>query len=92
MRHQGRAALSPDPGSCSLHNLYSFTDEITAMGLVPHSRVLAYEVITPGEKSSGIWVWYGPEEKVFSTHRIRYGGDEPLALEMAFIRGASARS
>jgi GntR family transcriptional regulator len=69
----------------SLHNLYSFTDEISAMGLAPRSRVLAYEVISPGEEIRRHLNLADPEEKVFSITRIRYAGEEPLALEMAFI-------
>jgi GntR family transcriptional regulator len=86
VRHQGKGSFVSRPRIVrSLHNLYSFTDEITAMGLVPHSRVLAYEVITPGEEIKRHLGLVDPEEKVFSITRIRYAGDEPLALEMAFI-------
>jgi len=69
----------------SLHNLYSFSDEILAMGLEPRSRVLAYEVISPGEEIRQRLGLAGSEDKVFNITRIRYAGEEPLALEMAFI-------
>jgi GntR family transcriptional regulator len=69
----------------SLHNLYSFSDEITAMGLMPRSRVLAYEVISPGGEIRQRLGLSDPEEKVVGITRIRYAGEEPLALEMAFI-------
>ncbi len=86
VRRQGKGSFVSRPKIVrSLHNLYSFTDEISAMGLVPHSRVLAYEVISPGEEIRRRLDLVDPEEKVFSITRIRYGGEEPLALEMAFI-------
>jgi GntR family transcriptional regulator len=69
----------------SLHNLYSFSDEILAMGMDPHSRVLAYEVIAPGDEIRQRLGLSDPEDKVYSITRIRYAGEEPLALEMAFI-------
>jgi GntR family transcriptional regulator len=86
LRRQGKGSFVSRPKIIrSLHNLYSFTDEISAMGLEPHSRVLAYEVISPGEEIGRHLNMVNPEEKVFSITRIRYGGEEPLALEMAFI-------
>jgi GntR family transcriptional regulator len=69
----------------SLHNLFSFSDEIASMGLVPSSKVLAYEVITPGEEIMSRLSLFDPAEKVYSITRVRYAGEEPLALEMAFI-------
>ncbi len=68
----------------SLKTLYSFSDEVAAMGLKPTSRVIAYEVITPGEEiQSRLRLDDG--EKVYSITRVRYAGAEPIALEMAFI-------
>jgi GntR family transcriptional regulator len=68
----------------SLKTLYSFSDEVAAMGLKPKSRVIAYEVITPGEEiQSRLGLTDG--EKVYSITRVRYAGEEPIALEMAFI-------
>ncbi|MBT3318293.1 MAG: GntR family transcriptional regulator [Clostridia bacterium] len=68
----------------SLKTLYSFSDEVAAMGLTPKSRVIAYEVISPGEEiRSRLGLADG--EKVYSITRVRYAGDEPIALEMAFI-------
>jgi GntR family transcriptional regulator len=68
----------------SLKTLYSFSDEVAAMGLKPKSRVIAYEVITPGDEiQSRLGLTDG--EKVYSITRVRYAGEEPIALEMAFI-------
>ena len=36
----------------SLKTLYSFSDEVAAMGLKSKSRVIAYEVISPGDEMS----------------------------------------
>jgi GntR family transcriptional regulator len=68
----------------SLKTLYSFSDEVAAMGLEPKSRVIAYEVISPGaeiQERLGLT----NDEKVYSITRVRYAGQEPIALEMAFI-------
>lgn len=68
----------------SLKTLYSFSDEVAAMGLEPKSRVIAYEVITPGEEIQSRLL-LNDGEKVYSITRVRYADEEPIALEMAFI-------
>lgn len=69
----------------SLKNLYSFSDEVSAMGLHPKSKVVAYEVITPGEEIRERLGLGDLDEKVYSITRVRYAEEEPIALEMAFI-------
>lgn len=86
IRKRGKGSFVSKPKlTRSLHNLYSFSEEISSMGLVPGSKVLAYEVITPGEEIMAKLALFDSEEKVYSITRVRYAGEEPLALEMAFI-------
>lgn len=86
VRKRGKGSFVSKPKlSRSLQNLYSFSNEITSLGLVPSSKVLAYEVITPGEEIMAKLSLCDSEEKVFSITRVRYAGEEPLALEMTFI-------
>lgn len=86
VRKRGKGSFVSRPKvKRSLHNLYSFSDEISALGMQPKSKVLAYEVITPGEEIKRHLGLDDPQEKVYSITRVRYAGDEPLALEMAFI-------
>lgn len=85
VRMRGKGSFVSQPKiTRSLHNLYSFSDEISALGLEPRSKVLAYEVIVPGEEIQAR-LGITRDEKVFNITRIRYAGEEPLALEMAFI-------
>ncbi len=85
VRMRGKGSFVSQPKiTRSLHNLYSFSDEISALGLEPRSKVLAYEVIVPGEEIQ-TRLGITRDEKVFNITRIRYAGEEPLALEMAFI-------
>lgn len=69
----------------SLQTLYSFSDEVAAMGLQPKSKIVAYDVITPGEEIRDRLRLGDTDEKVYSITRVRYAEDEPIALEMAFI-------
>lgn len=86
VRKRGKGSFVSRPKIIrSLHNLYSFSEEIMSMGLNPHSKVLAYEVITPGEELLAKLGLSGPDEKVYNITRVRYAGEEPLAIEMAFI-------
>ncbi len=86
VRLRGKGSFVAQPKiTRSLKNLYSFSDEISAMGLEPRSKVLAYEVIMPGEEIRARLDLTDDGERVYSITRIRYAGEEPLALEMAFI-------
>lgn len=86
VRMRGKGSFVSRPKiTRSLHNLYSFSDEISAMGFEPRSKVIAYEVIAPGKEIRTRLQIDDAEERVFNITRIRYAGEEPLALEMAFI-------
>ena len=86
IRMRGKGSFVSRPKiTRSLHNLYSFSDEISAMGFSPRSKVLAYEIITPGDEIMARLALADRGEKVFNITRVRYAGEEPLALEMAFI-------
>lgn len=86
IRQRGKGSFVSQPKVMrSLQNLYSFTDEIAAAGLEPTVRVIAFELITPGEEIRQKLALTDEEEKVFSITRLRCAGVEPLSLEMALI-------
>lgn len=75
-------------------HLTSFSDEIRARGLEPHSETLAGEsgVATADEAMA---LNLAPGARVIRLRRLRFGGEQPLALERSTLPAfalASARS
>ncbi|MET0225739.1 MAG: GntR family transcriptional regulator [Dokdonella sp.] len=75
-------------------HLTSFSDELRARGLAPRSETLASEsgAATPDESMA---LNLAPGARVVRLRRLRYAGDEPLALERSSVPAfalASARS
>jgi GntR family transcriptional regulator len=65
-------------------NLTSFTEDMRARGLLPHSRVVALEeVVAPPQVATDL----GVEEdgKVIRMERLRFADDEPMCLEVAYL-------
>lgn len=67
-----------------LSRLTSFTEDLRARGLNPHSVFLEREVgeVTPEESMA---MNLSPGAEVSRLYRLRYGADEPLAVERASI-------
>lgn len=83
-RHQGKGSFVAEP---KLHrrteNIYSFTAEAAAMGLRPGSRLLSFEVLTPGEAVRQL-LELAPGTEVYKFIRVRMVDDMPLMLETSF--------
>lgn len=67
-----------------LSRLTSFTEDLRARGLNPHSVFLARETgeVTPDEAMA---LNLSPGSEVVRLYRLRYGADEPLAVEHSSI-------
>ncbi|MBC6941729.1 MAG: GntR family transcriptional regulator [Xanthomonadales bacterium] len=68
----------------SFSHLTSFSDDLRARGLAPHTRTLAQErgEVTPEEAMA---LNLSPGARVLRLRRLRHGGDEPLAIERSVI-------
>lgn len=65
-------------------HLHGFTAEIRAMGGVPSSKVLKNEIIgAPQEAAKALCCQVG--EPVFLLERLRFAGEQAMALEQAFL-------
>jgi len=70
----------------SFSRLTSFSDDLRARGLAPRTRKLAEErgEVTPEEAMA---LNLSPGARVLRLRRVRYGGDEALALERSVVPG-----
>ncbi len=68
-----------------LDNLYSFSNEMKQMGLVPKSRVISFEELKPSLDIYKNMNIKNDKELVFKIVRIRIANEEPLLLESTFI-------
>lgn len=68
----------------SASHLTSFSDDLRARGLDPRSRFLERSVgeVTPEEAMA---LNLSPGQSVVRLHRLRLGGDEPLAIERSAV-------
>ena len=64
--------------------VYSFTSEISAMGLTPSSTLIDFEIIDPTPDIVKVLELSGPDTKVYRFTRIRNVDGEPLILETSF--------
>lgn len=65
-------------------NVYSFTSEISAMGLTPSSTLIEFEVITPTPDIIKIFLLPSDGTKFYRFTRIRRVDGEPLMLETSY--------
>ena len=69
-----------------MENVYSFTHEMTASGLQPSSRILAFQKTRPGKEVAKALFGNGDsKEEVFVIIRSRLANGVPLLLETAYI-------
>lgn len=64
--------------------LYSFTTEMSSMGLTPSSRLVEYEVMEPTPDIMKMLELDDPSTLVYKFSRIRYTDNEALILETSF--------
>ena len=85
VRKQGRGTFVAEPKvRRRTENVYSFTSEISSMGLTPSSTLIEFDVITPTPDILKVLELSSPESKVYRFTRIRNVNDEPLIMETSF--------
>lgn len=85
VRKQGRGTFVSEP---KLHRktdtVYSFTSEISAMGLTPSSTLLEFDVIPPTAEIVNILELNNAESSVYRFSRLRNVNGEPFILETSY--------
>lgn len=85
VRKQGRGTFVAEPKMRrKTENVYSFTSEISSMGLTPSSTLVEFEVITPTPDIVKVLELNSPDTEVYRFTRIRNVNGEPLILETSF--------
>ena len=85
VRKQGRGTFVAAPKvRRRTENVYSFTSEISAMGMTPSSTLIEFDVITPTPDIVKVLELKNPDALVYRFTRIRNVNDEPLILETSF--------
>lgn len=85
IRQRGRGTFVAEP---KLHrrneNIYSFTAEATAMGLMPSSTLLEFDVLKPDSDISKMLELHSEDVPVYRFTRIRKVNGVPLMLETSY--------
>ncbi|MBQ2618280.1 MAG: GntR family transcriptional regulator [Oscillospiraceae bacterium] len=85
VRKQGRGTFVAEPKvRRRTENVYSFTSEISSMGMTPSSTLIEYQVISPTPDIVKMLELSGPDTRVYRFTRIRNVNGEPLILETSF--------
>lgn len=85
VRKQGRGTFVAEPKMRrKTETVYSFTSEISSMGMTPSSKIIDYEVIDATPDIVKVLELSSADAKVYRFTRIRYVDDEPLILETSF--------
>lgn len=85
VRKQGRGTFVAEPKMRRrTETVYSFTSEISAMGLTPSSTIIDFEVIDPTPDIEKVLELSSPDTKVYRFTRLRNVNGEPLILETSF--------
>jgi GntR family transcriptional regulator len=85
VRKQGRGTFVAEPKMRRRNeNVYSFTSEITAMGLTPSSTLIEFDIITPPEDIMKMFSMTSNDKLFYRFTRIRRVDGAPLMLETSF--------
>lgn len=85
VRKQGRGTFVAEPKMRrKTENVYSFTSEISSMGLTPSSTLIEFEVMIPTPDIVKVLELTAPDTSVYRFTRIRNVNGEPLILETSF--------
>lgn len=74
------------PPRVEFNKLTGFTEQLTARGLLPRSRVLATALTVNDDISARLGLTPGSE--LARIDRLRFAGDEPLAIETCYLSSA----
>lgn len=75
---------APKPYNQPLVKLYSFTEEMRAMGKVPSTKVLAFQKLAIDERLAEV-MWLSPGDEVFAVVRLRLADGEALMYETSYL-------
>ena len=85
VRKQGRGTFVAEPKMRRrTENVYSFTSEISAMGMTPSSTILEFEIMDPTPDIVSMLDMAGHRTQIYKFTRIRNVNGEPLILETSF--------
>jgi len=85
VRKQGRGTYVAEPKvRRKTEKLYSFTSEISSMGLTPSSKLVEYDVMEPTPDIMKMLELDSPSTLVYKFSRIRYVDGEAMILETSF--------
>ena len=85
VRKQGRGTFVAEPKvRRRTENVYSFTSEISSMGMTPSSKLIEFNIIDPTPDIVRMLELSGPDVRVYRFTRIRHVNGEPLILETSF--------
>lgn len=85
VRKQGRGTFVAEPKvRRKTEMVYSFTSEMSSMGLTPSSTLIDFDVIDPTPDIVKVLELSGTDTKVYRFTRIRNVNGEPLTLETSF--------
>ncbi len=85
VRKQGRGTFVAEPKMRrKTENVYSFTSEISSMGLTPSSTLIEFEVMEPTPDIIRVLELNTQDTAVYRFTRIRNVDGEPLILETSF--------
>ncbi|MEG1633496.1 MAG: GntR family transcriptional regulator [Oscillospiraceae bacterium] len=85
IRKQGRGTFVAEPKMRRrTENVYSFTSEISALGMKPSSTILEFEIIAPSPDIVTMLELTGNTTQVYRFTRIRNVDAQPLIIETSF--------
>lgn len=85
VRRQGKGTFVAEPKMRRrTENVYSFTSEISAMGMTPSSTIIEFNIIDPTSDLVTMLELHSPNTKLYKFTRIRRVNGEPLILETSF--------
>ena len=86
IRRRGLGTFISEPKlNRSINKIYSFTNDMKTMGLVPSSVIQEFKAMDAGEALKEILKLPAGETVVYSITRLRCANDEPLLLETTII-------
>jgi len=85
IREQGRGTFVVQPRiQDQLRHLTSFTEDMQLRGLITKSKIIEFQVVTDQTVTKKMEI--PADEEFVQLQRLRYVGDEPVALQTAFVR------
>lgn len=85
VRKQGRGTFVAEPKMRRrTENVYSFTSEISAMGMTPSSTILEFEIMDPTPDIVSMLDMGSHKTQIYKFTRIRNVNGQPLILETSF--------